>query len=51
MDNGYPSLMCFGNEPYKCDHEDSCPRFEDCKEKYNEGWFWFTKDNDINDDE
>ena len=37
----YPNLMCFGNEPHKCDHQNFCKDYEACKEMYREIWFSF----------
>ena len=41
MNNNYPNLMCFGNEPHKCNCQDSCPNYKECKENYYEKWFSF----------
>ena len=46
MKGTYPNLMCFGNEPYQCNCQNSCPKYEECKERYYEVWFAFMeKDN------
>ena len=47
MENNYPNLMCFGNEPYKCNCQESCPNYKECKENYYEKWFPFMEDNHI----
>lgn len=39
MKDSYPNLMCFGNEPHKCNHQESCPYYEECKKRYYEVWF------------
>ena len=41
MENNYPNLMCFGNEPHKCDCQKTCPRYEECEEYYYERYFSF----------
>ena len=41
MNNNYPNLMCFGNEPYKCNCQECCPNYKECKESYHEKWFSF----------
>ena len=41
MNNNYPNLMCFGNEPHKCNCQESCPNYKECKESYYEKWFSF----------
>ena len=45
MENNYPNPMCFGNEPYKCNRQNSCPDYKDCKERYYEVWFSFMEEN------
>lgn len=47
MENNYPNLMCFGNEPHKCNCQDSCPNYKECEERYYEVWFSFMEDNHI----
>ena len=48
MNDEYPNLMCFGNEPYKYDSHDSCNEYEKCKEEYYKRWYSFMEkpDND-----
>ena len=45
MCNNYPNLMCFGNDTYKCNYQESCPDYEDCKERYDEIHFSFVTNN------
>ena len=44
MSNNYPNLMCFGNEPHKCNCQESCLDYKKCKERYYEVWFSFMED-------
>lgn len=37
----YPNLMCFGREPHKCNHQNSCQDHEACEKEYHEVWFSF----------
>ena len=37
--NGYPNLMCFGEEPFKCNCQSECEDFELCKKAYYERQF------------
>lgn len=47
MDNNYPNLMCFGREPFECDCQDYCTRYEECKKEYDRQFLlFFTKDAD-----
>lgn len=47
MENNYPNLMCFGNEPHKCNCQESCPNYKECKESYYEKWFSFMEEDHI----
>ena len=41
MENNYPNLMCFGNEPHKCNCQNSCSNYKECEKRYYEVWFSF----------
>lgn len=44
MTNGYPNMMCFGDEPDKCGCQSSCPNYLDCEDAYHKRWFSFMEE-------
>lgn len=44
MTNGYPNMMCFGNEPDKCGCQSSCSNYLECEDAYHNRWFSFMEE-------
>lgn len=45
--NNYPNFMCFGNEPHKCNCQETCPNYNECEENYYEKQFSFMEEDRI----